>query len=789
MSKALPKKSSKRLTRVIPKRAGASPRRARGTGSPALVLATSTAAVFLSALLLFGVQPMFTRMVLPQLGGSPSVWSVAMVFFQTMLLAGYAYAHWLSAARRWIVPVAIHLTLLVAAGLTLPLGIAQGWGEPPGQAPELWLLGLFTVSIGLPFFALAAHNPLLQTWFVRTGHRDGKDPYFLYAASNIGSFLALLSYPILLEPAFSLRVQVWLWSGGFVVLALLVAVCGFFLLRSPPGAEQVHVTPRAADRPNWLMLGRWIFLSAVPSGLLVAVTVHISTDVAAAPLLWVIPLSLYLLTWVLVFARRPIFSQEIMLLLQPFAIAGIVVLLLFGSAVPLIPNLTAHLLAFFVIAMACHGELARTRPKPAHLTAFYVSLSFGGMVGGLFAGLFAPSVFSWVAEYPILAVAAVLCRPFTPLPVKELEQYITPAMRKIWRNAEAWFWPAAALVALALITPALFGWRVNYANTSQLNAVVLTLVAVSILFLSDPRKSVIAIALALTVMRIYPTDEGRSETLRSFFGITRIFEPADRKFRVLMHGSTIHGAQRLLTDDGKPETGPPEPLTYYHDDSAMVVAIDAVRERKAGPLRAAVIGLGAGSLACRIEPGETWRFFEIDPLVIKIARDPKRFTFISECAPDVPIVLGDARLTLAKEPDGVYDLIVVDAYSSDAIPVHLATREAMAIYKAKLAPQGVVVMHISNRHLELQSVVTGIAAANGLKSWVWTNDEEEEDEENYIFSSDVVISAAEPDDIGTLSSAKTWVLTEANPELRTWSDDYSNIAGAFLRKLRQKSGD
>jgi hypothetical protein len=299
-----------------------------------------------------------------------------------------------------------------------------------------------------------------------------------------------------------------------------------------------------------------------------------------------------------------------------------------------------------------------------------------------------------------------------------------------------------------------------------------------------PPKSALAVALALAVIRLYPTDEGRSETLRSFFGVNQIYETPDRQFRALRHGSTLHGAERLLNADGTSGTGRPEPLTYYHSKSAMKQVIDAVRARKGGPIRVAVVGLGAGSLVCWIEPNESWRFFEIDPTVIAIARDPKRFTFISSCAPDLPVVLGDARLTLAKEPDGAYDLIIVDAYSSDAIPVHLATREAMAVYKAKLAPHGVVAMHISNRHLELQSVVTGIAAANDLKAWVWTA-EEEEDDAGFIFGSDVVIAANEFADIGTLNGVPTWVLTEPNAGLRTWTDDYSNIAGAFWRKLTQ----
>jgi hypothetical protein len=749
--------------------------------SPRLVLLTYTAAVFFSALLLFAVQPMFTRMVLPQLGGSPSVWSIAMVFFQTMLLAGYAYAHWLSKGERRIVPVAVHLAVLVAAGLTLPLALAAGWGEPPASGTEFWLLGLFTVSIGLPFFALAANNPLLQAWFVNTGHDDGKDPYFLYAASNIGSFLALLSYPILLEPIFALQTQSRLWSIGFGILTLLIAASGILLLRAPANAQATQEAP-ATPKPSWRTIGRWIFLSAVPAGLLVAVTAQISTDIGATPLMWVIPLSLYLLTWVLVFARRQVVPHKFVLLAQPFAVAVVIALLMTSEYIKLVPSLIAHVVAFFVIALACHGELARSRPPAAHLTAFYVALSFGGMVGGLFAGLIAPNVFSWVAEYPILVVLAVLCRPvFEGRPPV---QRLFPRL-ELDRHVDRWFWLLAVLVALGLILPALFGFQIVYADTNKLYAVVLTLAGLSILFMRAPAKSALLVTVAFAVIRLYPTDEGRSDTLRSFFGVNIIYESYDHRFRLIKHGSTLHGAQRLLTDDGKPPEGRPEPLTYYHAKSPLAATIDAIRARKAGPIRVGIVGLGAGSLVCWIKPDENWKVFEIDPTVIMAARDPKRFTFVSSCRPDIAIVLGDARLTLAKEPDGAYDLIIVDAYSSDAIPVHLATREAMAIYKAKLAPQGVVAMHISNRHLELQSIVVGIAAANDLKAFVYTNDDEEDDDDNYIFGSDVVIAARAPEDIGALNGAPTWVETEPTPGLRTWTDDYSNIAGAYWRKLRR----
>jgi hypothetical protein len=738
--------------------------------SPILILVTFTVSVFLSALLLFGVQPMFTRMVLPRLGGSPSVWSVAMVFFQTMLLAGYAYAHWLSLLRNRLAAILIHLALLACAAAMLPLSIAQGWGEPPSSGTEFWLLGLFTVSIGVPFFALAANNPLLQTWFVGSGHRDGKDPYFLYAASNIGSFLALLSYPILLEPMLSLRSQGQVWSAGFVLLALLITACAVLLLRAPANADTDRDAPPVEAKPSWLSIGRWTFLAAVPSGLLVAVTAYITTDVASAPLLWVMPLSLYLLTWVMVFQRRPLLSHAFMLRLQPFAIAAILALLQFNGWLTLLPNLAAHLLAFFIIAMASHGELAAGRPASAHLTAFYVSLSFGGMIGGLFAGLVAPYAFSWIAEYPILVVLAVLCRPATALHRPGLDR---------------WFWPIAGLGAVVLLIPALLGFRVTGVMVTTIGGAVLLLALASIGIQRAPLKSAFIVALAFAVIRLYPAYEGRRETVRSFFGVNTVYETANGRFRVLKHGTTIHGAQRLLTDDGVPVTGHPEPLTYYHRNSPMARTIEAVRSARGRPIRVGVIGLGAGSLSCWMHQDENWRFFEIDPTVIAIARDPKQFNFISACAPHLDIVLGDARLTLAKEPDHVYDLIIVDAYSSDAIPVHLATREAMAIYKAKLAPHGVVAMHITNHHLELQSVTVGIAAANGLKTWRWSNPDDRTDFENFKAASQVVISAAAAEDIGELAHSKVWLRTDPDPALRTWTDDYSNIAGAFWRKLMQ----
>jgi len=738
-----------------------------------LVLAVYTAAIFVSALLLFSVQPLFAKMVLPRLGGSPAVWSVAMVFFQSLLLAGYAYAHVLMQVKNRAIPIAVHLLLLVVAISTLPLSIASGWGEPPTSGYAFWLLGLFVVSIGLPFFALAANNPLLQAWFVRTGHPDGPDPYFLYASSNIGSFLALLSYPVLLEPMFTLRTQDLMWTGGYGVLVLLIAGCGVLLMRSPASVvADLQVKDSQSPAPDWMLRARWIFLAAVPSGLLIAVTAHISTDVAAAPLLWVLPLSLYLLTWVLVFQSRPLLPHKWMLALQPLAIAGVIVLLAVGGEQNLLLTLGGHQLCFFVIAMACHGELGRTRPAATYLTGFYVALSFGGMVGGLFAGLIAPYAFSWIAEYPILLALAALCRP--------------SAGGERWPSWSRWDWPALAIVAVVLLAPAWFdgsfpAWlrenRVVMVSTIGIFAALLALVS-----RSSRLKVFAAIALALVLIRTYPSDDGRVETVRSFFGVHKIVVTPHGQYHVLMHGTTIHGAQKYLNEDGTPVTGRPEPITYYHKDGGIGQAISAMRERKGSPLRVAVIGVGSGTLACASAPGENWKFFEIDQTMVDTASDPKYFSYIRNCAPDLKPVIGDARLTFAKEPDGIYDLIIVDAYSSDAIPIHLATQEAMKIYKDKLAPQGAVVMHVSNRHLELESVVVGIADANDLKSWVYNEDSGRDDE--YIFATDVVVSAREEADVGALASSSKWAETEPTENQRVWTDDYSNILGAVYRRLK-----
>jgi SAM-dependent methyltransferase len=734
--------------------------------APGILLGVFASAIFLSAALLFVVQPLFTKMVLPQLGGSPSVWSVAMVFFQAVLLAGYAYAH---AVTRWLptrAAVVGHVLVLIVATFALPLAIAADWGRPPSHGAAGWLLGLFTVSIGLPFFALSANGPLLQAWFARTPHPAAKDPYFLYAASNVGSFLALISYPFLIEPFTRLGEQVWAWSAGYYLLIALIAASGFLQLRAP--RELPAPTADAKEHaPTWADAAIWVALAAVPSALLIAVTAHISTDVAAAPLLWVVPLALYLATFVIVFQTRPVLPHRWMVLAQPLAIVGLVAVLAINVLSHILLTLGLNILAFFLCAMVCHGELAQRRPPPRYLTAFYLWMSAGGMIGGISAGLIAPQVFSWVAEYPLLIVLAILCRPGLAWPRG---------------RRDALWWGLIALALVAVLVPRLVLDRNLDANSYWIAVIGLLWLA----FVVQQHVLPFAALIALTFLTayLYGADGSRQQTVRSFFGVHKITESEDGMFRVLLHGTTEHGAQQIRDEAGRPLTGRPEPLTYYHADSPLVRGIAAVRERKGAPLRVGVVGLGSGSLACWVRPGEAWRFYEIDPAVVEIARNPARFSYLSQCAPNVPIVIGDARLTLADAPDSAYDVLVIDAFSSDAIPVHLLTREAMAIYLRKLAPGGVALVHVSNRHLELVSVVAGIAEANDLVALSIDSDAGENDE-FHKFSSSVVAVARAAADFGALAQSDEWAVAEADPDQRVWTDDYSNIVGAIVRKLRE----
>ncbi len=511
-------------------------------------------------------------------------------------------------------------------------------------------------------------------------------------------------------------------------------------------------------------------LAAVPSALLVAVTAHISTDVASVPLLWVLPLALYLLTFVIVFQRRPIIPHWLVVEVQPLFIIALMTVIIFDPepVKNIVALIAVHLAVFFVCTLVCHGELAARRPHPKFLTSFYLWMSAGGVIGGISAGLIAPHVFSWVAEYPILLALAVLCRPGLALPTDRRLRY-------------ALYGGLAAALILLFITH----YYLVVLDTTTFNWTAAALLGACVLASRAPLPFAAIVAFTLLANHAIVERAG-AMFVRSFFGVAKISETSDGQFRLLQHGTTLHGGQRIRGPDGQPVSGPPELLLYYWDGSAIAQAFEAVRARAGGPIRYAVIGLGAGSLACRAQPDDSVHYYEIDPAIIRIARDPNLFSFLSECRPDAPIILGDARLTLADAPDGAYDLIVVDAFSSDAIPIHLLTREAMAIYLRKLSPHGMVVLHVSNRHLELASVVVGIAAANGLITRV--NDSAslslDEGAHPYKFTGTVAAVARSEEDFGALAKSQEWELRAPDPKQWVWTDDYSDIVGALIRHMR-----
>jgi hypothetical protein len=725
--------------------------------APALFAGT----LFASALLLFAVQPMFTKMVLPMLGGAPAVWSVAMVFFQAALLGGYAYAHLLARTLNVAQAALVHLGVLAAAALTLPIGIAHGFDVPPSAGIGLWLVGLFAVSIGLPFAALSASAPLLQSWFAASGHTQARNPYVLYAASNLGSFVALLAYPLALESLLTLRMQAWVWSVGFAGLAVLIAAAAIVAARG----NGIVLVVAAAQRPSWRERAAWAVLAAIPAGLVIAVTAYISTDIAAAPLLWVLPLALYLLTFVAVFRDRPWFAHSLVLKIVPFLVAPLAITLLGGDREYWLATMALNLLALFALALACHGEVYARRPAPALLTEFYLWTSLGGVIGGIFAGLLAPYLFNYTYEYPILVTAALLALPGA---------LGGPLRAFLWRVA-----PAIIVVPLALLLY-IAGFRIPGGLGLTLQVVLVTLAGLMLLQRRDPARFAAFAVCAFVITGLWQPGLRLIEQTRSFFGVHRVVETITGTHRILVHGNTIHGAERVREADGTPVTGRPEPLTYYYF-GGPISEVTAAARTAAGKLdNVAVVGLGAGSMACHRKDGERWTFFEIDLEVVRLARDPKMFSFLSSCAPGAPVVLGDARLTLAASPQQ-FDLIVLDAFSSDAIPTHLLTREALRGYLAHLSSHGMLLMHISNRHLELAKVVAAVGATEGLITLIKTDRNQIDFMGELRAAAMVAVLARNEADFGTLLGAEGWEKASAG-DVAAWTDDYSDIVGAMLRK-------
>ena len=706
--------------------------------------------IFVGAALLFVIEPLFARMMLPLLGGSPSVWNTAIVFFQTMLLAGYAYVHFTTRRLSPRRQVWLHLTLLFMPLVVLPIAIPGGWTPPTQTNPTPWLLALMAAAVGLPFFVVATTSPLLQKWFAGTRHPQARDPYFLYAASNLGSMIGLLSYPFLLEPWLRLKEQSWWWTAGYGLLAALTAACAW--------ASRSNVKPPAETQPSAPVSNKrrwhWVLLAAVPSSLMLGVTTHITTDIAAVPLLWVVPLAVYLLSFILVFARRPPVPHQWMVRALPWVVLPLVVMLCSRMSRPLPLVMGWHVLALFVVAMVCHGELAKDRPDAQHLTEFYLWMSVGGVLGGAFNALVAPVIFSRVLEYPLALAAGCALAPaltpgtsdrrqrlldvMLPLAVGVLAVNLAPLLEAVGVTSAAW------LVTLKAALPAV----------------------IALAFLRRPLRFGLTVGVVLLVNTWLPGERERLLHLeRTFFGIHRVIIDATGQRIRLTHGTVVHGIQSLVASESR------WPLSYYHPRGPIGQVFAALRS----PQRVAVVGLGAGSLAAYAQPQQQWKYYEIDPAVANIARNTNYFTYLAECRAPLEIVMGDARLTLGATTEK-YDLLILDAYSSDAVPLHLITREALRVYTDHLNPGGCLAMHISNRYLNLQPVVANLAADAGLVCLIQVESSiPAEDRRKGRQTSTWAILATDASHFGPLASDLRWQPAPPVPAQRVWTDDYASL--------------
>jgi SAM-dependent methyltransferase len=705
-------------------------------------------AVFASAFLLFQVQPLIAKIILPWFGGSSSVWTTCLLFFQVVLLLGYLYAHWLT---RWFRPRAqtrIHLVLLALGILVLPILPKDAWKPSGAGSPALHILLLLGATVGLPYFLLSTSSPLLQAWYA--AGRLGAKPYRLFALSNAGSMLALVTYPVLVEPFLATRHQAIGWSLGFAGFAALGAIVAlrsggeaaqwpekrrgppFDRLRAVSEVERQERQPAPQSgygAPGWFALptdpqpqpsrrdqALWVALTACSSTLLLAVTSHLSQDVAAIPFLWILPLSLYLLSFILCFEGRGWYHRGLFLRLFAVAVGGMAYALSSESAhLPLALLISLYSAGLFLCCMVCHGELAKLKPAPQYLTSFYLMCSLGGALGGVFAGLLAPHLFSGYFELPIgLGSCAVLV--LIVLHGDPSSMFYKARWRPAW-------------LVLVLLTAILIGDLALEVRDSSADADV---------------------------------------AVRNFYGTLQVIDDdesdPEQAIRKLMNGTIMHGEEFLDPSRRR------QPTSYYGPNSGVGLALRVAGRQ--GTLRVGVIGLGAGTLAAYGRRGDRYIFYEINPLVIKLANT--EFYFLKDSEASIEIVLGDARLSLERQPRQDFDVLVVDAFSGDAIPVHLLTREAFLLYSRQLKSGGVLAVHVSNRYLDLRPVVQHVTESLGEQAIAIDNGK---DEQQAISRATWILVSRRPQFFAEPEIKKAGTRLPVRPNLRLWTDDYSSLLG------------
>ena len=719
-----------------------------------MVPAVFAATLFCGSFLMFMMEPMVAKTLLPLLGGAPAVWNTCVMFFQAMLVAGYWMAH--AGSRFGARPFAVAYVVLAVVGLAmLPFRISPEAAVAATNTPILWTLRILAQAITIPFLTLSIAGPLLQSWFSHTRHHSSHDPYFLYAASNLGSLIALLAYPVLVEPLLRMETQARAWRTGYIVFAGLTIGCAALMwMRGDTDVMNGARTRGGSERAiiPWRRRLYWVALAFVPSSLMLGVTAYVSTDIAAMPLLWVLPLSLYLLSFIIVFGAHGSAWLRAADRRLPVLVLPVAVFAILNSGEPVWLVLPIHLLAFATTAVLCHGRLADDRPEAESLTEFYLWLSVGGMLGGVFNSLVAPAIFNDLIEYPLVLVLACLVRRGEP------GHAAGDGRRRLLDVAYAGGVFALAL-ALALL--------LRYARGA--GAALVIPAALVLRQLKQPVRFALSVG-GLFLAAAFASagfSHGRIvEQRRTFFGVYRVFVDASSRFHELYHGNTLHGMQFAAG------AGRHEPLTYYHRNGPfgeLFEAIPAALRRNVG-----VVGLGVGSLAAYAPPDGTWTFYEIDPAVEAFARDEKYYTQLSACGSRCRVVLGDARIQLATVPKAEYGLLILDAFSSDAIPTHLMTSEAMTLYATRLVPEGVLGFHVSNRHLRLGPVLGRLAAHHGLTVLERVDGGENGPAEIGKRPSNWVVMARDPRSLEALRADPNWRAPAVTASTPLWTDDFTN---------------
>lgn len=702
----------------------------------------------LSAFLLFWVQPLIGKMLLPILGGSSAVWITCMLFFQGVLLCGYTYAHLLQKYFSIRTQIGLHITLLALAIFTLPFSFAAHLGLHSTSYPTVSLLRALVIEVSLVILLVSSTAPLLQHWFFHSKHRRSQDPYFLYITSNAGSLLGLLAYPLLLEPIAGSVAQTHIWMYAFIILFFFMIICAAILL-----ARSFSVVDHgnAISSPTSQQRLRWVLLSFAPSSLLLAITNYITSDIAAVPLLWVIPLALYLLTFIIAFSPRQIIKPQTVHGLQEYGLIPLAVLFVFPQLhLGGMQTLITVYVCFFICAQACHSELADLRPTGEYVTTFYLWIAVGGFLGGVFNAIIAPYIFHHLYELPITLIILAVLRPYA---------YDEKFKQFDWKKDII----ISLVIFSILVFSRLFSNEINFDANKYLNyallgsALLYTLVRVRRPW--HVAANLIAIFLVtFSIPSFYHLQPIYQE--RNFYGQHMVLR-GKNDVHILMSGKTMHGAQ-YLTDKTHEKS-----LTYYRPIKDIIASLGNK------PKNIAVIGLGTGTLACLVDKHDILRFYELDRTVYEIAANSSYFTYITDCVPQGGVVLGDGRLQISKAPDKKYDLIILDAFSSDAVPTHLLTLEAMQMYLRKLKASGLLVVHVSNNYLYLSRVVFG--AAKRLKLIPLYLHENKQESSRLLSASQWVVLARNVSDVERLAHYKGWQFIDTQRYNLVWTDDFSNI--------------